>query len=982
MDSRQDSPAAGMEGLPPTEPVAPPRPRDGEVPGSTARPPRPHEEKLARGASLGRYLVLERLGAGGMGVVYAAYDPELDRSVALKLLRGGNDPGARARLLREAQAMARLQHPNVIAVHDVGTVGDEVFIAMELVRGRTLGTLLEEERPPLPRVLALFRQAGEGMAAAHAAGLVHRDFKPHNVLVGDDGRARVLDFGLARGVAAAAEAPDPPLEPVEPHDAITPTPAARPAAPGTDPSRSSARGGLLATPLTRVGSVIGTPAYIAPEHFAGAPADARSDQYSFCVALYEALYGEHPYRPPGGRLPELLAAARLGDVRPPPEGRAAPKWLRRAVLRGLSPHPEERWPDMRALLAALDRDPAALRRRWMLGAGVAALALAAASGLALHLRQQALLCSGAEAALVGIWDEPRKGALRAAFLATAASYAPTSWRGVEAALDDYAGGWRQMRTEACEATRVRGEQSEELLDLRMSCLDARREELRALGELLARPDASLVENAVSTARALAPLDECADRAALTAAVRPPPEPERRARVEALRARLARGNVLFDAGRYEPALALTLPVVGEARRLAYRPLEAEALTLAGALHNAAGDYDAAERELLDAVLAAEAARDRRTAARASSLLVHVIGYRHARFPEGHLWARHAAAALEGDPRAREGEAYLANQLGNLLHKEGRPAAAIAQQRRALDLYAAATGRESLDTATALNSLANALRRSGEPEQAQELLRRALAVREKALGADHPLVGHTLHNLGTAEVARGRYAAAEPLYLRALALFERSLGPDNALVAITANNLAEVAMYTGRLDEAERWMERSLAIDRAQLGADHPDVGIGLSNLGEIQERAGRLDQALDSYRRALAIKERALGPDHPSLGITLQAIAEVSIERGEAAAALPLAERAVRVLARGGEPLHLAGARFVLAKALWETGRDRRGAVALARRARDGFVAEGEAGRLDLAEVDAWLAGRERHRNRRRAQIPNPDISSASSDRLR
>src|SRR5687767_8341474 len=162
MHSAHDSPAAGVDGLPPTE--------------AAARPARPHgAEVLERGASLGRYLVLERLGSGGMGVVYAAYDPELDRSVALKLLRGGSDPDGRARLLREAQAMARLQHPNVIAVHDVGTVGGEVFVAMELVRGRTLGASIEEERPSWERVLALFRQAGEGMAAAHAAGLVHRD---------------------------------------------------------------------------------------------------------------------------------------------------------------------------------------------------------------------------------------------------------------------------------------------------------------------------------------------------------------------------------------------------------------------------------------------------------------------------------------------------------------------------------------------------------------------------------------------------------------------------------------------------------------------------------------------------------------------------------------------------------------------------------------------------------------------------------------
>ncbi|HET6583005.1 MAG TPA: serine/threonine-protein kinase, partial [Nannocystaceae bacterium] len=231
------------------------------------------ETRLARGTTLGRYVVLERIGSGGMGVVYAAYDPQLDRKVALKLLHAreerDGDSGGRARVLREAQAMARLSHPNVVAVHDVGVVDDTLFVAMEFVEGVTLGHFIAAGSRRWNEVLDVFEPAGRGLAAAHAAGLVHRDFKPDNVMIGNDGRVRVMDFGLAR---AAAE--------------IT-----------TESSEGS--GGSIVElsgvdRLTRTGALVGTPAYMAPELLAGGNADARSDQFAFCVALHRALYGTAP----------------------------------------------------------------------------------------------------------------------------------------------------------------------------------------------------------------------------------------------------------------------------------------------------------------------------------------------------------------------------------------------------------------------------------------------------------------------------------------------------------------------------------------------------------------------------------------------------------------------------------------------------------------------------------------------------------------
>ncbi|MFY0532801.1 protein kinase domain-containing protein [Nannocystis pusilla] len=285
---------------------------------------------------LGRYRLLERLGAGGMGIVYAAYDARLERKLALKLLRPSRLGSAEAvaRTLREARALARLSHPHVVHVYEVGELdGREIFVAMEHLAGPTLRAWLDAEPRPWPEVLAVFRQAGEGLAAAHAHGIVHRDFKPHNAMFGADGRVRVLDFGLAQ-VDGAAEAREP-LAAANPDD--------------------------LPRTLTSTGALLGTPAYMAPEQLAGHKGDARSDQFSFCVALYEALYGHRPFA--GETLGELADSVSSERVTPPPRSTDVPAWVRAALLRGLRADPERRWPSMTELLAALSGDPAARRRR-------------------------------------------------------------------------------------------------------------------------------------------------------------------------------------------------------------------------------------------------------------------------------------------------------------------------------------------------------------------------------------------------------------------------------------------------------------------------------------------------------------------------------------------------------------------------------------------------------------------------------------------
>ncbi|HUQ05924.1 MAG TPA: protein kinase [Kofleriaceae bacterium] len=296
---------------------------------------------LVAGRRLGRYVVEHRLGAGGMGEVLAAHDPELDRRVAIKLLRGEVGDHGAERLRREARTMARLSHRNLVAVHDVGEHDGHVFLAMELLDG---GTLRGYERGRTwQEILRAYLDAGRGLAAAHDAGVVHRDFKPDNVLCARDGRVAVTDFGIARRRSHAASADD------------------APGAAHVDPS------------LTRTGAMVGTPLYMPPEQLDGAVADARSDQFAFAVALWEALYGAHPLVPKGADLDALVAAMAKGDSLAPPPG-PVPAHVARALIRALHPDPAARWPSLRDLLQALDVD-AAPRRHVVRWAAVAVVGL-------------------------------------------------------------------------------------------------------------------------------------------------------------------------------------------------------------------------------------------------------------------------------------------------------------------------------------------------------------------------------------------------------------------------------------------------------------------------------------------------------------------------------------------------------------------------------------------------------------------------------
>jgi len=319
---------------------------------------------------VGRYRVIATLGSGGMGRVYEAVDDRLDRSVAVKVLHQYLSEQHRGRLVREAQALARLSHPNVVHVYEIEADDDETFVVMELVRGRTLQEWSQQEpRPSWRACVEIYRQAGAGLAAAHAEGLVHRDFKPGNAIIDAKGRVRVLDFGLVRQAGER--------EPV-----AAASPAAAGVGDGVDPC------------LTTTGTVLGTPAYMAPEQMSGHDVDARSDQFSFCVALYEAVYGERPFR--GNTLEALMVALGAGRIEPAPKRTAVPAKLRRALLRGLASAPEQRFTAMDALLAELERLLVPRTTRWLALGLVGALA-AVGLGVGYYASQTGFGVEGAQA---------------------------------------------------------------------------------------------------------------------------------------------------------------------------------------------------------------------------------------------------------------------------------------------------------------------------------------------------------------------------------------------------------------------------------------------------------------------------------------------------------------------------------------------------------------------------------------------------------
>ena len=982
---------------------------------------------------VGRYVVLRRLGEGGMGVVYAAYDESLDRKVALKLLRAGS-PAARrrteTRLDREARAMARSSHPNVATIFEVGRHADDVFIAMELVTGQTLRGWLARPHSSAEIVRVLI-DAGRGLAAAHRAGVVHRDFKPENVMVVDPdagssrhGRVKVMDFGLA-GVEASTD----------------------------DHEHSTTVVTRADEPLTVRGRVVGTPAYMSPEQLRGETVDARSDQFSFCVTAYEALYG---YRPFSADDRDALLASMDEPAPLPADARGVPRRILEVLRRGLHGEPDQRFPDIEALLEALEREPSARLRHWTLG--LAGGGIVAASGWMAARLADDDPCRRGHDAVARVWNDDRSARIAEAFVATGLPHAEPTWTVAVAALDDYARQWAEAHDDACRATRVYGSQSEAMLDLRTSCLEQRVGALGALLDLLERPDAIVVAQSLSAVSDLPDLTPCANRRALRERVALPNDADARARIEALHDELEEVEATFRVGRYaeahrraeplrEAAVAVGHPpTTGRAQLLIGRTsletgLEVEgrealkqalfaaeasgdgellahaAIRLAASLavalddyagaldvlsladaalqragdvtgprlewHHVRGDvlrrqgaYDEAELEHTEALRLAELEEPQRPhiVARERASLA-TIGFSRGHWDTGLAELRQVTESYERDlgpthPASAEMHARLAGAF--ILRQRWNDAEREATI--AIERLEQALGEDSIHLANPLSDRASAYMRTGRTGEAEDDLRRALALVRAHRNPGTTVEAHLLENLARLHQQRGELDEAERLLRRVIVIARERRG-NHEFLADQLHTLGAVLAQKGELDAADALFSDVPGMLEAAGTPEHPLAPMALAQRGRIAQERGRLDEAEHLLRESASRFEALHVEPHNDTAVALYLVGEVQIARGDEEAALATYERALEQIegAEGSNPMIGGLTRFALARLLWRERAQRPRALEIAHLAVELLAPIDE---TQAQPIRAWLehhdrAGRQAAAEPRRRSMRNP-----------
>lgn len=817
----------------------------------------------AEPSRVGRFVVLETLGAGGMGVVYAAYDPRLDRKIALKLVKpelatsAGN---VEARLLREAQAMARLSHPNVVQIHEVGAWEGRVFIAMELVTGRSLAAWLEQEPRGWRDVVHMFAEAGRGLAAAHAAGMVHRDFKPENVLVGDDGRIRVTDFGLARGGASVGEVGETWREPGDPLAEIS--------------DRMS----------TGTAAFAGTPRFMSPEQFLGEPATAASDQFSYCVALYMALHGVHPFE---GDDRATLARAVITGKRREPARMRIPRKIHKALVRGLSRAPKGRFAGMGELLRAIE--PHAAWQRL----APAALFLVTGAGLG-GVFYEGDPCADAGSLVEGIWDGETRSMVQRAFVAGEQAGGAGQWSATASELDRYTGAITDLHTHTCRAHRS-GRLSSELFDLRIDCLDRRLEVVRSLigGLLTAGMAPRDVRAAVSR---LEPVSSCEDIQGLRGKEAPPPEQILASRL--LERELDQAYALELVGDVDASRRQVTRAIADAREQGYAPTIAEALFRLGRLAVHERDFGSAEAALLEA-------RDMATSSRFDALVgktwswliqARVLGGKPTEAADDWLqqaqsWQRRGATGLLERADLERARASVRDVRGDFI-------AAEAAFHRALSLRGEALGPEHVEVAIDRMNHANVLGVLGRVDESIASLEVALEAMIAKVGAEHGLVADVHYNLGAALLLRddaGSRLAAEQHLARSNAIIAARRGGEAIELADGYIALAHAAQMRGDIGTAEERVATALRIYDRHFG--HPDRVYALGLRGQLLFIQGRYDEALAAHVEARAVAAAAWGEASDLVGAADSNIGDVLRKQGDGGGASRRYEAAVVTMER-------------------------------------------------------------------------------------
>lgn len=867
--------------------------KEGKGPAKRA-PPEPREEHgaLGLGSLVGRYVLVSELGKGGMGAVYAAYDPQLDRKVALKLLhwRDGDelvDTAGAARLQREAQALARVSHPNTVQVFDVGTHQGRVFIAMEHLEGKTLRLWLRDQERSWRQIVEVLRAAGRGLIAVHDAGLVHRDFKPGNVIVTTDGRVKVLDFGLAR--ISSGDGPRPPR--------------VRP--PSEASKEAWAKQVSLDTPLTEEGSLSGTPGYLAPELLAGEAATPLSDQFALGVTLYQSLYGKKPFA--GGSFEEFGRSLRAGLPEHPPEGAKAPRWLYPIVKRCLAYKPEGRFPTLAAALDALGRDPAKVRRTWAVRGGVAlSIGLAALVGTRLSRGAE---CPSEADSLAGVWSAQTRAAVETRLVASR----PESAARVAAALDllgRRAEAWSKESAAACHAAAARTATHVDLQ--RTACLKRRGEALQILIDAVSQADPVVVARSDELVDGYLEDASCSDPAQLARLTADDVPPAQAELARALRGKVMRARALDLLERGTEALAQAREVRAQAADAGLRGFEGEALARAASIEvyqgdgvGAAADYGRALQLFLSAGI-----DDR--ALRAGVNLVRQLIAREDRLGEARqvlavaeaLWLR-----LGADEKL---ELELNDARAALLDAEGKSDEAVRLAERSVELAVRNYGPRSLEVVHAKVALASWQWSLGRVAQSNQLEADAVAIFKALKGPEDPLLATRYVTLGMGLTHEGRRAEGIALLEQGLALARRTLEKNDATTVDLCIELAE-ALH-GR-DDARALTLAEEAVAFYDRRTDQASLSGALYTRARALTAAGRTAEALADCERAATLDEGEVDPVGDVARSRYECLGEAHEKRGAVAAALDAWTRAYEVTPKSPLPDVRGRDAFALARAL-------------------------------------------------------------------
>lgn len=826
------------------------------------------------GTTIGRHVVLSVLGEGAMGIVYEAYDPELDRKLAIKLVRAVAGPRATGsvahavardhdRMVAEARALAQISHPNVISIYDVGVFGEHVYLAMELIPGQTLQAWLRSKQRPITRIVGVMLQAGRGLVAVHDAGLTHRDFKPENVLLGADGRVCIADFGLASPEHSSTRRSDGPAftldAPVAEGSVLQKTLEAW-------QQRKRLRD---ASTRSTTNLRAGTPSYMAPEVHLGVAADAHSDQFSYCVCFFEALTGTRPFR--SGSQQGFVTDIQQRRIRANKHQLARmPGPLRRLIFRGLAARATDRHRSMRPLLQAIESyaETPARRRRRLGQAGASLLSLGAAALVLQPQFDDPPDCDAPSRYSAREWQDHTRTKLAALFESIQPDPARSGWTTLQSALDAHVESWQRLRIELCQQSGAIGRddfEQRKLLDLRHACAGAAQLARAALIDHLLEATPTALDHAPEAVFELFDIGQCYDPSYLDTRLVQPKPGQQAARVADFRRRLATLVSLRTTAQYQRGLALGAQLSGVlARELPdYLPVHAELEVELAQLSLDAMLIRRSIEHARRATRIARASHHDRVAVRAAVIALQSDGY-HAQNassmdtlgPRISAWITSAGSPLElraefaraqslvavpGESQADQVEyARLAYELRRELHPLDHPDLAVDAMNFGLNLI-----------------------NSGNIAGGIRMYEESIEIQERIFGGKHPSLALMLVNLGASyRLHQGRYKAALDTHLRALDIYHEVFGALSPASVPAYNEVAASSIGAGRFELAVE-LAREFQDIQERLGhpghrsADWADTHLALVAL-ELDAPQRALEHAARAIARSEALGKRAHG----------------------------------------------------------------------------------------------------------------------------